>query len=81
MDELVKILECRKTGQIRKVYPIFYKVIPSEVRKKEGKFGIALDNHEKKFKDDMGKVKRWREALTEVANLSGHEYKNGYVFN
>ena len=81
LDELVKILECRKTGRIQMVYPIFYKVTPSEVRKNEGKFGTALDNHEKKFKDDMEKVKRWREALTEVANLSGHEYKNGYVFN
>ena len=79
LDELVKILECRNTGWIRKVYPIFYKVTPSEVRNNEGKFGIALDNHEKKFKDDMEKVKRWREALIEVANLSGHEYKNGYV--
>nr|XP_023891567.1 TMV resistance protein N-like [Quercus suber] len=77
LDELVKILECRKTGQIWKVYPIFYKVTPSEVRKKEGTFGTALDNHEKKFKDDMEKVKRWRAALTEVANLSGREYKNG----
>ena len=81
LDELVKILECRKTGRIRKVYPIFYKVTPSEVRKNEGKFGTALDNHEKKFKDDMEKVKRWREALTEVAYLSGYEHKNGYVFN
>ena len=79
LDELVKILECRNTERIRKVYPIFYKVTPSEVRNNEGKFGIALDNHEKKFKDDMEKVKRWRKALTEVANLSGHESKNGYV--
>ncbi|XP_050242209.1 disease resistance protein RUN1-like [Quercus robur] len=77
LDELVKILECRKTGRILKVYPIFYKVTPSEVRKKEGKFGKALDNHETKFKDKMEKVTRWREALTEVADLSGFEYKNG----
>ena len=79
LDELVKILECKNAKRIQEVYPIFYKVTPSEVRKNEGKFGIALDNHEKKFKDDMEKVKRWREALTEVANLSGYEYKNGYV--
>uniref|UniRef100_A0A7N2M4Y6 TIR domain-containing protein n=1 Tax=Quercus lobata TaxID=97700 RepID=A0A7N2M4Y6_QUELO len=77
LDELVKILECRNTGRIRKVYPIFYKVTPSEVRKNEGKFGIALDNHKKKFKDDVEKVKRWKEALTEVTKLAGYEYKNG----
>ena len=81
LDELVKILECRKTGRIRKVYPIFYKMTPSEVRKNEGKFGTALDNHEKNSKHVMEKVKRWREALTEVAYLSGYEHKNGYVFN
>ena len=80
LDELVKILECKNTRRIWKVYPIFYKVTPSEVRKNDGKFGIALDNHEKNFKDNMEKVKMWRETLTEVANLSGHEYKNGYVF-
>ncbi|XP_050244577.1 disease resistance protein RUN1-like [Quercus robur] len=77
LDELVKILECKNTGRIRKVYPIFYKVTPSEVRNNEGKFGIALDNHEKKFKDNMEKVKRWKEALTEVTKLAGYEYKNG----
>ncbi|KAK9990031.1 hypothetical protein SO802_025016 [Lithocarpus litseifolius] len=76
LDELVKILKCKNTKRIRMVYPIFYKVTPSEVRNNNGKFGIALDNHEKKFKDDMEKVKRWRKTLTEVANLSGHEYKN-----
>ena len=81
LDKLVKILECRNTRQIWKVYPIFYKVNPSEIRKHEGKFGMALDNHEKKFKDDMEKVTRRRETLTQVANLFGHEYKNGYVFN
>ncbi|XP_075654224.1 TMV resistance protein N-like isoform X2 [Castanea sativa] len=82
LDELVKILECKNARRIRKVYPIFYKVTPSEVRnndRKDGKYGIALDNHEKKFEDDMEKVKRWREALTEVANLSGLEYKNGEI--
>ncbi|KAL4645675.1 hypothetical protein ACB092_02G251600, partial [Castanea dentata] len=77
LDELVKILECKTTGRIRMIYPIFYQVTPSEVGKNDGKFGIALDDHEKKFKNDMEKVKRWRETLTKVANLPGHEYKNG----
>ena len=78
MDELVKILECKKNGQI--VLPIFYKVDPSEVRSQKGKFGAALAKLEK-FKDNINKVQRWRAALNEASNLSGWHYKNEYVFN
>ena len=35
LDELVEILECKKSGQM--VLPVFYKVDPSEVRNKKGK--------------------------------------------
>ena len=79
LNELVKIFECRSNGQL--VYPIFYKVSPSEIRKQDGEFGIALAEHEEKFKDDREKVQRWRKTLTEAANLSGFHYNDGYVFN
>ena len=79
LNELVKIFECRSNGQL--VYPIFYKVSPSEIRKQDGEFGIALAEHEEKFKDDREKVQRWRKTLTEAANLSGFPYNDGYVFN
>ena len=73
LNELVKIFECRRSnGQL--VFLIFYKVSPSEIRKQDGEFGIALAEHEKKFKDDIEKVKRWRTTLTEAANLSGFPY-------
>ena len=78
LDELVKILECRDNGQL--VLPIFYKVDPSEIRKQDGEFGIALAKHEEKFKDDIEKVQRWRKALTRAANLSGFHYNDRYVF-
>nr|XP_023929401.1 TMV resistance protein N-like [Quercus suber] len=74
LNELVKIFECRSNGQL--VYPIFYKVCPSEIRKQDGEFGIALAEHEKKFKDDIEKVQRWRTTLTEAANLSGFPYND-----
>ena len=79
LDELVKILECKKkNGQL--VRPIFYNVDPSEVRNPKGMFKEALAKHEKKFKDG-NKVQRWREALHEAANLSGWHYKkNRYLF-
>ncbi|KAL0005592.1 hypothetical protein SO802_013153 [Lithocarpus litseifolius] len=74
LDELVKILECKKKGQV--VFLVFYKVDPSEVRSQKGKFGEALAKHEESFKYDMNKVPRWRAALNEAGNLSGWHYKN-----
>jgi hypothetical protein len=78
LDELIKILECKKNGQ--SVLPVFYKVDPSDVRNQNGKFGEALAKHEDKLKDNM-KVQRWRMALSEAGNLSGLPYNNEYVFN
>ena len=79
LDELVKILECKKKGQV--VFPVFYKVDPSEVRSQKGKFGEALAKHEESFKYDTNKVQGWKVALNEAGNLSGWHYKNEYVFN
>ena len=75
LKELVKILECKNFGQL--VLPVFYKVNPSEVRKQEGKFGIALTEHEEKHNKD--KVQSWRAALTKATDLAGFSYKDGYV--
>ena len=79
LEELIKILECKKNGQ--RVLPVFYKVDPSEVRRHKGSFGLALTALEKKFENNIGKVLRWREALHEAANLSGWHYEDGYVSN
>nr|XP_028954100.1 TMV resistance protein N-like isoform X2 [Malus domestica] len=80
LDELVKIMECRsKLG--RHVLPIFYHVDPSHVRKQDGDLAEAFLKHEegigegtdgKKREDKQERVKQWRKALTEAANLSGH---------
>ena len=75
LRELVKILEYKDLGQI--VLPVFYKINPSEVRKQEGKYGIALAKHEKK--ENRDKVQGWRAALTKSADLVGFSYKDGYV--
>ena len=76
LDELAKIVECKKKDQL--VLPVFYNIDPSEVRNQKGKFGEALSKHEEKLKDY--KVQNWREALFEVANISGWHYKHRYVF-
>ncbi|KAI9156339.1 hypothetical protein LWI28_004536 [Acer negundo] len=74
LDELLKIVECNTTkGQI--VIPVFYHVIPSDVRKQTGSYGEAFAKHEKRFnKITKDKVSRWRAALTQVANLSGWHF-------
>lgn len=80
LDELIKIFQCKEANH-QMVYPIFYKVDPSDVRHQNGSFGVALARHECRFKDNLEKVMRWREALTRAANLSGQHFSDGgYVF-
>ncbi|XP_059668836.1 disease resistance protein Roq1-like [Cornus florida] len=75
LDELVEIIGCKNMlGQT--VLPIFYDVDPSEVRKQNGSFGEAFVQHEETFREDQEKVKRWRAALAEAANLSGWNLNN-----
>nr|AGV28083.1 NBS-LRR protein [Malus domestica] len=83
LDELVKIMECR--GKLGHVLPIFYHVDPSHVRKQDGDLAEAFQKHEtdiceekddEKRKAKQERVKQWREALTEAANLSGHHLQS-----
>ncbi|XP_062157899.1 disease resistance protein RPV1-like [Alnus glutinosa] len=75
LDELIKILDCRKTrGQ--QVLPLFYYVTPSEVRHQTNTVGEAFAQLEKWYKDDEKKVKMWKSALTQVAALSGWPLEN-----
>ncbi|KAL6182782.1 hypothetical protein ACLB2K_044195 [Fragaria x ananassa] len=73
LDELVRILECQKSKQ-QVVIPVFYKVDPAHVRHQIGSFGEAFAG----LKYNKDKIPRWRAALTQVANLSGWTYVNGY---
>ena len=79
LEELVEILNCKQNGQL--VLPVFYKVDPSEVRKQEGKFKLAMAKHENKFKNNTEKVQSWRAALNEAASLSGWHFEDGYESN
>ncbi|XP_034681040.1 disease resistance protein RPV1-like [Vitis riparia] len=66
--------ECMKSrGQ--RVLPIFYNVDPSDVRKQRGKIGEAFAKHEENL-ENMERVKVWREAVTQVSNLSGWDSRN-----
>ncbi|CAL8997855.1 unnamed protein product [Prunus brigantina] len=78
LDELVKIMECReRLGQ--QVIPLFYNVDPSEVRKQTGSFAQAFEKHEAGIcedKHEKEKVQRWRNALSQAADLCGEDLKN-----
>ncbi|XP_057437658.1 disease resistance protein RPV1-like [Lotus japonicus] len=68
LDELAKILECRKRYG-RDVIPVFYKVDPSSVRQQKESYADAFVNHENRFKDEV--TRRWKVSLTEAAGISG----------
>ncbi|KAL6269489.1 hypothetical protein ACE6H2_026400 [Prunus campanulata] len=74
LDELTKILQCMKSKST--VLPVFYNVDPSDIRKQTGSFACAFAEHDERFREDRERVKSWRDALTEVANLSGFDSKN-----
>ncbi|KAH9725705.1 ADP-ribosyl cyclase/cyclic ADP-ribose hydrolase [Citrus sinensis] len=57
------------------VYPIFYDVEPTVIRNQTGNFQEAFAKHVEVFKKSIEKVHKWREALKEVANISGWELK------
>ncbi|KAI8571116.1 hypothetical protein RHMOL_Rhmol01G0092700 [Rhododendron molle] len=76
LDELVKIMDCRETFK-QIVVPIFYDVVPSDVRKQTGVLQDAFANHKKLLREEPdGKVEKWRAALTKAANLSGRHLLN-----
>ncbi|KAJ7951584.1 Disease resistance protein (TIR-NBS-LRR class) family [Quillaja saponaria] len=73
LDELVKIQECRKSnGQI--VIPVFYKIYPTQVLQLTGTYANHLAEHEQELGER--KVQKWKDALTETANLPGRVSSN-----
>ncbi|KAK7341321.1 hypothetical protein VNO80_24247 [Phaseolus coccineus] len=75
LDELVKILEC-KDSKNQLVWPIFYKVNPSDVRHQNGSYGEAMIKHEKIFGKDSEKVLKWRSTLNAIADMAGEHLKS-----
>ncbi|KAH9714408.1 ADP-ribosyl cyclase/cyclic ADP-ribose hydrolase [Citrus sinensis] len=74
LEELVKIVECKNRED--QIFPIFYDVEPTVVRKQTASFGEAFAKHEKVFRNNAEKVQKWRDALKVVANKSGWELKD-----
>ncbi|KAF8007019.1 hypothetical protein BT93_K1122 [Corymbia citriodora subsp. variegata] len=76
LEEVVKIMECKEERDL-KVFPVFYKVEPREVRTPREKYREAMDKHESKFGENSEKVKRWKKALFDAGSLSGWLVKEG----
>ncbi|XP_058750357.1 TMV resistance protein N-like [Vicia villosa] len=81
LEELVKILECRRKVPGQVVIPVFYKTDPSHIRKQSGSFEKAFAKHERDLgnsesDDSKQKVLNWKAALTEAANISGWDFNN-----
>nr|XP_029151528.1 TMV resistance protein N-like [Arachis hypogaea] len=79
LDELVEIVECMELKKRLLVWPIFYKVAPSDVRHQRKSYGEAMAAHEERFGNGSVKVQKWRSALSQVANLKGWSYQTGYI--
>ncbi|XP_076902888.1 disease resistance protein RPV1-like [Bidens hawaiensis] len=78
LDELALIME----QQDHIVYPIFYHVIPSDVRKQRNSFGKAMAEHTHRMEVEPNeenrsqlaqKIQKWKKALADVANMKGVE--------
>ncbi|XP_052479399.1 disease resistance protein RPV1-like [Gossypium raimondii] len=75
LEELAEIVK-QKEENGHKVFPIFYGVDPSDLRKQKEKVEAAFAKHEERYKEDEAKIRRWRNALTEVANIKGWHSNN-----
>ncbi|CAL8121191.1 unnamed protein product [Prunus armeniaca] len=74
LDELVMILERKRISADHVILPVFYDVDPSDVRKQTGSLAKAFVRHQ--TTQPSNKVKEWREALAEVADLAGMVLQN-----
>ncbi|KAK2993881.1 hypothetical protein RJ640_003993, partial [Escallonia rubra] len=74
LDELVKIVERRRRTSEFVLLPVFYHVDPSHVRNQKGSLAAAFAEHEERF--SKVRIRGWREALREVADLAGMVLQN-----
>lgn len=61
------------------VFPVFYHVDPSDLRKHRGTFAEAFDKHDQDPTVDAEKKQTWRDALKNVSTIAGWPVTDGYV--
>jgi hypothetical protein len=73
LDELLHMLKSFKSKQ-GTIIPVFYGVKPSDLRwTAKGAYAEAFHNHEMKQRYDTQIIRSWKDALSEVAEISGLE--------
>ncbi|KAK8681888.1 hypothetical protein V6N13_054287 [Hibiscus sabdariffa] len=75
LDELAEIVK-QEMEMGHKVFPIFYGVDPSDLRKQKGKVEEAFARHQERCREDRDKIRRWQDALTHVTNIKGWHLNN-----
>ncbi|XP_039159250.1 disease resistance protein RUN1-like isoform X2 [Eucalyptus grandis] len=74
LRELAYMVECTSDEKKKKkILPIFFDVDPNDVKLKTRLYRKAIPKHKKKFGSDA--LKRWEDALVEVAHLKAWEVK------
>ncbi|XP_057440951.1 disease resistance protein RPV1-like [Lotus japonicus] len=81
LDEVVQILDCKQRNDIL-VWPIFYKVEPSDVRHQRNSYEKAIVKQQARFGKDSDIVNNWKLALTQACSLNAFHYKenSGYEY-
>lgn len=73
LNELLAIIESIASDDSRIVLPIFYHVDPSDVRHQRASYATRNTSpDEDADKEKVEMIKKWRNALTAAANLSGY---------
>ncbi|XP_042501395.1 disease resistance protein RUN1-like [Macadamia integrifolia] len=73
LQELVEMVRCRRSdGQ--SILPIFLDFEPRDVRHQTGSYQQSFQRHQQKF--DPQTVESWKNALTEVAQISGYHLQD-----
>ncbi|XP_039165641.1 TMV resistance protein N-like [Eucalyptus grandis] len=78
LKEIAHMVKCTSTSNGKKeILPIFYDVNIDDVKLKTKLYKKAMSEHQKKFRSD--ELKRWEDALLEVASMKGWDLKGkGY---
>ncbi|TYI58456.1 hypothetical protein E1A91_D11G359900v1 [Gossypium mustelinum] len=75
LEELAEIVK-QHNNDGHKVFPIFYHVDPSDLRKQKEKVEEAFARYKERYKEDSEKIQRWRNALIQVAGIKGWHLNN-----
>ncbi|KAG2249242.1 hypothetical protein Bca52824_088870 [Brassica carinata] len=77
LDLLVAIMEFCKAKRLV-IIPVYLKVTPSDICEWEDRFEQVLPSYLNSIQAD--RIQKWKEALTDVASIDGHQWSEGSQF-